>query len=188
MKKMVIDVESVGLHGEGFAVGWVVLDEQGKQISSDLLYAPAYAARGTVEDREWIEANVLPTLPEANCDTTWNVRQQFWAAWMALKAEGPIQMWADCAWPVEANFLAACVADDPTKRNWEGPYPLHDVATLLRAAGLDPLATYPRLPSEEPAHNPLADARQSAHLLLEAEAYLRRPATVGPACAARSET
>lgn len=178
MKKMVIDVESVGLHGEGFAVAWVVLDEQGKEIAADLLYAPAYAARGTVEDREWIEANVLPTLPEANCDSTWHVRQQFWDAWMALKTSGPVEMWAECGWPVEANFLSACIADNPTRRTWEGPYPLQDVASVLRVAGFNPLDTFPRHASHEPAHNPLQDARHSARLLLDAQALLFQPAAI----------
>jgi hypothetical protein len=75
---------------------------------------------------------------------------------------------ADCAWPVEARFLAACVDDQPEQRAWEGPYPLIDIASVRLAAGLDPLATVERLPSEMPAHDPLADARQSARLLIEA--------------------
>ena len=38
--------------------------------------------------------------------------------------------------------------------------------TIMAAAGMDPLKTYDRLPSEEPRHNPETDARQSARLLL----------------------
>jgi hypothetical protein len=34
-------------------------------------------------------------------------------------------------------------------------------------SGRDPLATYERLPNELPAHDPMADARQSARLWLE---------------------
>lgn len=172
MKRMVIDVESVGLHGEGFAVGYVVLDEQGIEVASGLFSCPHAKAEGTFEDRTWIIENVIPHLPLPNCKGPEQVRTYFWTEWMALKTEGPVEMWADCAWPVETNFLAACVADFPASRNWDGPYPLHDVATMLKASDQDPMATYLRLPSELPAHNPLADARQSARLLLGAETML----------------
>jgi hypothetical protein len=50
----------------------------------------------------------------------------------------------------------------------DGPYPLVDVASVRLAAGLDPLGAYDRTAGELPVHNPLADARQSARLLLEA--------------------
>jgi hypothetical protein len=46
-----------------------------------------------------------------------------------------------------------------------GPYPLHEIASFMTAAGMDPMATYARLPDELPKHHPLADARQSARLL-----------------------
>ena len=38
----------------------------------------------------------------------------------------------------------------------------------MLCAGMDPMATYDRLPAELPRHDPLADARQSARLLVEA--------------------
>lgn len=73
---------------------------------------------------------------------------------------------AECAWPVEAKFLMDCVRDDFHLREWEGPYPLIDISSVLLARGIDPLGKQPRLESEEPAHNALNDARQSARLLL----------------------
>jgi hypothetical protein len=48
-----------------------------------------------------------------------------------------------------------------------GPYPLHDLASILLAHGRDPLAKNERLPEELPEHDPLNDARQSARLLHE---------------------
>ena len=61
-----------------------------------------------------------------------------------MKTYPEIMMAAECAWPVEASFLLKCVRDDQEDRTWKGPYPLHDVATLLLAAGMDPMATYTR--------------------------------------------
>lgn len=162
---MVFDVESIGLHGEGFAVGYVVVNSNGVLQEQQRFVCPQSVASGSDEDRQWVRENT-PTML-CNHYTTAEVRQAFWRDWRRWAAEGAVLV-ADCAWPVEARFLAACIDMDPEGRRWQGPYPLHDVATARLAAGFDPLATVDRLPSEEPKHDPLADARQSARLWLEA--------------------
>lgn len=164
---MVFDVESVGLHGEGFAVGYVVLDRTGIELAHGAYWTDPDGAQGTDEGRAWVYANWYLPMGLPSADTTYDLRRLFWQVWQQWKAKGAILV-ADCAWPVEARFLAACVDDDPAAREWQGPYPLHDVATARLLVGLDPLATVPRLPSELPQHDPLADARQSARLWLEA--------------------
>ena len=161
---MVFDVESVGLHGEAYAVGWVAI-ENGAEIAFGRLACDPDVCRGTDEDRAWIAANIPPIPPTHTRPS--EMRADFWVAWCRATASGAVLV-ADCAWPVEARFLAACIDDHPDGRRWRGPYPLHDVATARLAAGLDPLATVDRLPNEEPKHDPLADARQSARLFLEA--------------------
>lgn len=171
---MVVDVESVGLHGEGFAVGWVVVDHQGRQMESGYAACHDEAASGSASDRAWIREHVVPHLPEPTHAHPSEVRAWFWRHWMGWKKRGAV-LAADCCWPVEARFLAACVDDDPEARRWEGPYPLHDVASLRLAAGLDPLGTEERQPDEEPKHHPTADARQSARLLIEALAVVEEP-------------
>lgn len=77
-------------------------------------------------------------------------------------------MFAECQWPVEARFLLECVDDNPAAHNWEGPYPFHEIATLMLAAGMDPMAKYQRGGNELPEHEPLADTRLSVRLLVEA--------------------
>ena len=74
---------------------------------------------------------------------------------------------ADCGAPCEAGFLRACVEDDLANRQWNAPYPLHELGTLLLVRGLDPQANYERLENELPKHNPLGDARQSGRLWIE---------------------
>ncbi len=99
-------------------------------------------------------------------------------------------MIADCGWPVEARFLAACVddarpaprtgqlvADSP--RDFTGPYPLHELASYLLGAGLDPWKKPKRLPGELPEHDPLADTRLSVRMLLEAQNASRSRAESG---------
>jgi hypothetical protein len=169
---MVIDVESIGLHGEGWQVGYIVVDATtGQRYDEDLFTcSPEDAAgwgspRGQATDRRWLAENAPVTDGQANCANPAEVRAAFWQAWLHFKAEGAI-LAADVCWPVEARFLIACVEDhgDP----WAGPYPLIDIASVRLGAGLDPMATVERLPDEMPAHNALTDARQSARLLVEA--------------------
>lgn len=174
---MVFDVESVGLHGEGFAVGWVVVDGDGREMESCRVACLPDAAAGmpganVSASRRWLAENV-PDMP-ITFETPAAVRRSFWAAWMRWKSEGAA-LFAECAWPVEARFLRDCIADDAPNREWQGPYPLHDVASIRFAARLDPLGTEPRQENEMPAHDPLADARQSARLLIEALALTALP-------------
>ncbi len=161
----VFDVESIGLHGEGFAVGFVVRDREGNTLDSGRFACSPSAARGSREGFDWVQANI-PTI-EPTHDAPWLVRAAFWRRWQAWKEKGAVLV-ADCAWPVEARFLAACVDDNPREREWQGPYPLHDLASAFLAIGIDPLAKHDRLPDELPEHDPLADARQSSRLLLQA--------------------
>jgi hypothetical protein len=93
-----------------------------------------------------------------------SMRTAFWE-WLRSdpKPDAPDPVYADCPWPVEANFLSACVADDAS-RAWQGPYPLLDVATLLGATSGDPMvkrSRYLEMPDDWPAgndHDPRWDA------------------------------
>ena len=162
---MVFDVESIGLHGEGFAVAWVVVDSNGVEHANGLLSCPPERVKGSAFNRAWVAENV-PTLSATHGGPR-EMRDAFWAEWMRWKDKGAVLV-ADCAWPVEARLLAECIDDEPEVREWCGPYPLHDLASVLLALGRNPLATNERLPTELPAHHPLSDARQSARLLVEA--------------------
>jgi len=189
----VFDVESIGLYGEGYAVGmqtfrftppngdWELIDEF-------LAYCNPDAAMGARDGRDWVEENAHPRDWRAWCERQNNpvtalplfeggprgVRNAFWKRW-----EGELgrpTLFADVPYPVESNFLRACIADNPERK---GPYPLLDTASALFANGVSPMEYGIRLPQELPAHNPLADARQSARQLRGAvsdriaELYLR---------------
>lgn len=161
----VFDVESIGLHGEGFAVGFVVVDLEGNCRESGRYACNPNAARGNPGGFKWVAENIT-ALPETH-PSPWLVRAAFWRRWQAWKVEGALLV-ADCCWPVEARFLADCVDDNPMQHEWHGPYPLYDLASVMLACGEDPLATRDRLPDELPTHDPLADAKQSARLLIAA--------------------
>lgn len=166
---MVFDVESAGLHGEGFAAAWVIVraEPPGRY---ELLADAIAVAQPTDLIPDWVRENVLPVLPPATHATSLTLRREFWRVWSYWRRQGAI-LAADVNWPVEARFLTACVDDDRRCREIDAPYPLLDIASVRRGAGLDPLAEQPRTEFEMPPHNPLADARQSARLLMEALGY-----------------
>lgn len=164
-KYMVFDVESVGLHGEGFAVGFVVVDSLGKPLAEHCIFCNPDTAQGNDDGRDWVKTN-CPELSGVKRISPIQVRNSFWSHYQIWKAQGAILV-ADCAWPVEARFLAQCIDDHAEQRQWEGPYPLHDLASILIAKGKDPLTKFPRLKTELPEHDPLNDARQSARILIE---------------------
>jgi hypothetical protein len=164
MHHLVFDVESIGLHGEAFAVGYVILNDEGTNVREGIFACDPKNARGTKESHEWVAENV-PALP-VDCESTGEMRLAFWALYQIMKRTyGDLLLWADCAWPVEARFLISCVEMDLPANEWNGPYPLHEIATLALARGLDPIGTFDRLPDELPAHHPLNDARQSARIV-----------------------
>ena len=160
---MVFDVESIGLHGEGFAVGWVVVNRDGERLGEGYFACDPAQCAGSDEGRTWVAENV-PSLAVTS-PTPQHVRNTFWHEWRYWADKGAVLV-ADCAWPVEAKFLLACVRLNFTAREWRGPYPLHDLASMLLVRGADPLAVTFRMPDELPAHHPLMDARQSARQLV----------------------
>ena len=162
---MVFDVESVGLHGEGFAVAWVVVDRSGRRLDEGYAACSPDLCAGTDESRLWVAENVPPL--DVTSPTSQHLRNTFWRQWRRWADQGA-QLVADCAWPVEANFLSACVRLNHIEREWQGPYPLHDLASVLLATGADVLAVTDRQPDELPMHHPLMDARQSARQLVAA--------------------
>lgn len=166
------DVESEGLLGSPFAVGWVIVDSDGNEIRDGYL-ACEMAGEAPLSDIEWVEQNVLPVLPRFsstdsyyNCSDIEEVLRLFWKAWRDAKQEfGDITMVTDCMFPVEAWFLQLALSENNCKME-DSPYPVLDVASVIAACGGDPIATLPRKPEELPAHNPVNDARQSVRIML----------------------
>lgn len=164
---MVFDVESVGLHGEGFAVGFVVVDMGGHEHAAATIHCEPCVASGDAEGHNWVSENVPKSMPGILKPHPKLVRDSFWKQWRYWQEQGAV-LAADCPWPVEARFLNQCLFDAGSGRDTQGPYPLIDVASVLLAKGINPLGTFDRLPNELPKHNPECDARQSARLLIGA--------------------
>lgn len=151
------DVESIGLHGEGFAVAGGTYDRNGA-IDEFCFACSRVSAAGSDDDRKWVAQNV-PNIEENRMDPK-AIRDAFWDKWITAKSGFNAKAIADCNWPVESRFLLQCIDDDPSNRKWEGPYPLLDVGSLIIAHGGDPLQEFDRIEGETNKHHPLDDARQ----------------------------
>ena len=168
------DVESDGLYGEGFAYGAVVYDGQGVEIDACQL--------GCLKDiqNDWVKENCLPHLADLPmADSRRQVRSSFWQFYLKWKEK--CHIFADVAYPVDAQFLRLCAQEN--NGIWDAPFPLLDVASVMFACGEDPLAdgaAYTGIAGD--AHQPLYDARVSAHKLLRLirEGKLRLPDTEKP--------
>ena len=159
------DVETLGLYGTAFAVGAVVLEE--------IIVVSKFAGQVKIpaeKTRGWLEENVLPKIMELPVyDTDLQLRNVFWN-WLQKEKNGVLVV-ADFGCPAEAGFIRDMVKDDEENRQWQGPYPLHEVGTLLLAAGDDPDVDREHYVAKEISmlhkgdnqkHNPLWDAWVSA--------------------------
>lgn len=159
----VFNAESIGLHGDPFAVAGGVYT-RGIEQERFCYSCPDKMAEGNLEDRAWVRENCPPipiTHPSPRTLCT-----AFWRKWDEYKSQFPgLVAVAECQWPVEARLFHRAVELDQHARNWEGPYPLHELASFMVAAGMDPMHNYEREGKEHPAHDPLSDVRLSARLL-----------------------
>lgn len=191
---LMLDVEALGLHGEGFAWATVLTDQTGTRLDERVAlgsYHEAYAkeqtrlAKGAItvrqlhleEDRQWMEKHVLPALETSpsTCHAFQKqdlyplkkLRRLFLDYWKELKHRYPgIVLAADCPFPVEAAFLLQAFHDNPQFLGYS-PYPLLDVGTVKAAFREDPLSLDHRREDELPVHHPLHDARQSSRIFHE---------------------
>ena len=151
------DAETDGLYGPVWAIGAVVLDAAGNEVNS----FAGQVSGGTLND-PWVIENVVPFVNLPRYATRRELRDAFWSFWMEYR--GSSITLADFGSPVESGLFRSLIADDPTSRQWHGPYPLHEVGTMLLAAGLDPDLDRIQFTGLTSAvkHDPVWDARVSA--------------------------
>lgn len=173
------DGESVGLHGKGYAVAGGIYDLKGAAVREFAYHTDLRKEDGRLqargeEDEVWCRHHVkIP--PESIYKPHGPlVIQALWGEWSRAREEHPgILMMVECGWPVEARLLCRMIDQSPAERWWDGPYPLHEIATVMLCAGLDPMDKWERLPNELPEHNPQGDARLSARINAAAFAKIR---------------
>lgn len=168
MKFFVFDVESIGLYGDPFAVGWIAFEwvkgevwDASKWFSLKTRFVCERGALvGLEEGRRWVEQNWEPLGIEPTHKDLGSMIDDFRNIWMMFRQRGFL-MAAECPFPCETQFLRLMTLTTPGS----GPYPLIDIASVRLAKGLNPLGIEPRREEELPIHDPLSDAIQSGRLL-----------------------
>lgn len=164
MKKeniFVFDVESIGLHGAGFAVGATVINKKSK-LEMDRFSLVSEEGIDLCNN-EWVKQNVFPKIANLpKCKTLVELRDKFYAFY--CKHRDTCEIWSDVNFPVETNFLSAVVNDDIKNREWNMPYPLFDISSQIDVS----ISRIKNCGIEElQEHNPLHDAIASAYLYLK---------------------
>ena len=153
---MVLDVESMGLHGDAFAFGYAIF-HKGEVIASAEHSIPREAVVGLSDDKKWIDANVPLMIPDLAYPH--QLREIFWKGYLLWRQVGCLVA-ADCPWPVEAKFLHQCIADDLANRRFMGPYPIYDLMSLGNLMSTNYNLTLGK-PKGHRDHHPLDDAIHS---------------------------
>lgn len=176
--RFIFDVEAQDLHKEGFAYGYVVVESDATNNTIKVLeQGECYSILGAQAAGDWVKENVIPSLtallpymqqtvetlssaslPDEIVLTTEELRNKFFQTYLKWKKEGA-EIWSDVNFPVETNFLSAVVKDGNGSRDWDMPFPLKDISTLVNAN--IKRNEYSNLPDLR-EHNPLDDSLASA--------------------------
>lgn len=159
MKIFTFDVETNGLYGKAFMVAAVVTTADG--------LATQFLARCPIEGEvdSWVAENVLPRVADVAIthQSYADMLEAFYVFYMENKDGADVI--AHMPYPVEAKVLRDMIEFDLGARAWNGPYPLIDVAGILKAKGFDPASvdSYNKendlvIPFSGTAHHPLYDS------------------------------
>lgn len=161
---LAVDAETNGLYGAPFAIAAVARGGG----AAPAVFLGRCPLIGPVDP--WVDREVIPVMTDIPCthDGLDALLDDFWLFYRAevgAAGDEDLVCIAHCAAPVEAGLFRRCVERDPATREFQAPFPLHDLATLLLAAGEDPRAARSylqkaglKLPVEDHPHDPLADA------------------------------
>lgn len=157
------DAETNGLWGQAFAIAAVVY-EGGKEVAS-------FIGRCQIEElvNPWVWENVLPQMKgiKVNCASYNELLEKFAEFYLREKVNADIIV--HMGTPVESRVLTHMHAKGFIG-DWDGPYPMIDLAGNLQQAGCDPTSVdaynaahdlvVPEC--EGGTHNPLYDSRAAA--------------------------
>lgn len=157
-----VDAETDGLYGAFLSVAAIVTDEKGEEL--DRFYG---AVRVTQEDisTPWVRENVFPSLARAETfyETEHALLESFWQFWLRYREQAACV--THVPYPVESRLFLSCVTKDPREREFLAPFPMYDLATLLRSKGLDFHGELPLLSGMElKPHDAMNDVRMMAAL------------------------
>lgn len=155
-----VDAETNGLYGSFLSVAALVTDEEGRELEH--FYAERVLDPGE-RLTPWVIEHVLPQLgaAELTAPTEEALLEAFWAFW--LRHRETAECVAYVQYPVEARLFSACVLRAPQEREFQGPFPLYDLSTLLAMHGLGVNADLQTLTGLDlPSHHALNDVKLAA--------------------------
>ena len=163
MKKIFsFDAETNGLWGQAFSIAAIVYDESGMEIARFIGRCPIEG-----ETNSWVAENVLPKMEDipVSHSSYDELLADFAKFYLANKADAHVIVHMGV--PVESSLFR-----DMHSRgyigDWDGPYPLIDLAGSLLQANEDPtscdsyVAKYGLKVAEGNTHNPLYDSEVAA--------------------------
>lgn len=173
MKILSIDAEVNGLYGQIFAIGAIYKDTETKEETR-------YVKKVSIveEINPWVEQNVLPNLEGIEILDKTVDHDVFGVEKLLLKdfikfyneckekAGVKLKVIGHMVCPVEASIFIKA-RKYKLIEDFDGPYPLHDVASMLLMVGSDPTSVDEYLkecgekPTEGSPHNPLYDCEQT---------------------------
>lgn len=159
-KLVFVDAETDGLYGMFLSVAMVVTDSTGKEIL-DNLYIGLKDAENLAKD-PWVRENVIGKMGKyESCEDETELLEKVWDFWMKYAKDSYAV--ADVQYPVESRLFQECVERDPKERQWNAPFPLLDLSTVLYWEGYDPLINRLELLNDKTeVHNALNDAKMTA--------------------------
>jgi len=168
------DVETDDLYGETFAFGLTVWDLRTKEN----VYTLGGFSELDAVTSPWCRENILPHLKETlsgdliHISSRREMREIFWSHYMQWRDKSIILV--DFQSPCEAGFMKQCVMDDLKEREWLGPYPMHDLGSMLAMLNLNPDLDRFKYSSCEnlTKHNPIHDSITSAKVYFVLEGIM----------------
>lgn len=157
-KLIVLTAETNGPFGQVFAIGAVCLPWQAPDSIDDIHEFAGRCATGEPA-KPWIASTIMPLLGDIPPYSSPRLlRNAFWH-WLQENKDDALIVADDAAFGI-ATLLAACQKDEPS-REWRHNQMIHELSTLLYAAGIDPnlnreQIANSRMISGQP-HNPLHD-------------------------------
>ena len=136
IKGVVLDAEVNGLYGSFISISALAVDENGEVQDS-------FNESAVCEtENPWIKENVLPFVVEPKFETSNELLKAFFEWYLQLKTENPTfkgACFAHIGCPVEANIFVKG-RENNYFGDWEGAFPLHDIASILLVKGENPLS------------------------------------------------
>ena len=134
----IVDAECDGLYGEIFSIGCIAADINTLEpvLKFNLTSVPGMEH----VKQDFVKENVIPAIRR---DETMvfvekpvsKLLEYFWIFYNTVR-ESSIVI-ADFGAPVEARLFSQCITDD-ADREFKGPYPLHELGTILLLNNIDP--------------------------------------------------